>query len=326
MKTRFTELLGIKYPIMQGALGYLSKAEMVSAVSNAGGLGSLAVSGLSGVDGLRNEIRKTKSLTDKPFAVNLSLLPGARSMTHEQMVRVVIEEGVAAVETIAGGRIPENICQPLKQNGVKIIHKCSKVTHAQSAEDQGVDVVALLGFGSDGHPGIDEITALANIPRAAETLKIPIIAAGGIADARGFVAALALGADGVLMGTRFLVSKECPIHPRVKEWIRQAKETDTVLVDVHHGHPMRRLKNKAALEALELEKSGAPLEEIIKVLSGAKANKALIEEGDIDGGAIGCGQIIGIIHDILSAKEIIDSIINGVEPIMQRIQKIGIGG
>ena len=316
-KTRFTEMLGIEYPIMQGALAYLSKAELVSAVSNAGGLGSLAaMTGISGVDELRDEIRKVKSLTDKPFAVNLPFLPGARAMTHEQVAEVVIEERVAAVETI--GRIPPNILQSLKQNGVKIIHKCSKVRHAQAAEEQGVDAVALLGFGADGHPGLDEITHLVLVPKAAETLKIPVVAGGGISDARGFVAALVLGADAVLMGTRFLTAKECPIHPRIREWLLKAEETDTVLVNVTHGMPARRIINRTAQEVLELEKSGASLEEIIKVMSGERAYKAWTE-GDIDGGAFGCGQVIGLIHEILTAKEIVEGIISEATNIISRL-------
>jgi len=184
-----------------------------------------------------------------------------------------------------------------------------------------VDAVALLGFGSDGHPGLDEIAHLVQIPKAAETLKIPFILAGAVADARGFVAALALGADGVLMGTRFLTAKECLVHPRIRERLLQADETDTVIVGVTHGFPGRRLINKPALEALELEKKGAPLEEVIKVLAGEKAYNALIE-GDIDGGAFGCGQVIGIIHEILTAKEIIEEIISEATSIIGRLRSL----
>ncbi|MFC1864542.1 NAD(P)H-dependent flavin oxidoreductase [Chloroflexota bacterium] len=322
-KTRFTEMMGIEYPIMQGTLAYLSKAELVAAVSNAGGLGSLTMAGNSSVDELRNEIRKTKSLTDKPFSINVPFLPGARPVSHEQMTEVIISEGVAAVEST--GRVPQNIVQLLKQNGVKIIHKCTKVKYAQSAEQQGVDAVALLGYGSDGHPGMDEISLLVQIPKAAETLKIPIIMAGSIADARGFVAALALGADGVLMGTRFLLAKECPIHANIKEWLLKAEETDTVMVNTTYGNPARRIINKTALEVLEMEKKGASLEEIVKVLSGERSFKAWTE-GDIDGGAFGCGQVIGIIHDILPAKEIVENIINEAKLIMQRLHNIETGG
>ncbi len=314
-------MMGIKYPIMQGSIAYLSRAELASAVSNAGGLGSLATAGISSIDELRNEIRKIKSLTNKPFSVNLPFLPGARPISHEQMVEVIADEKVIAVETT--GRIPDNIVQMLKQNGVKIIHKCNKVRYAQAAEQQGVDVVALLGFGSDGHPGMDEISHLVQIPKAAETLKIPVIVAGSIAEARGFVAALALGADGVLMGTRFLTAKECPIHPRIRKWLLQAQETDTVMVNMAYGNPARRIRNKTAEEVLELEKQGASLEEILKLLSGARAFKAWTE-GDIDGGAFGCGQVIGLINEILPAKEIIDRIINEAKLVIQRLHNIEI--
>ncbi|MFC2052536.1 NAD(P)H-dependent flavin oxidoreductase [Chloroflexota bacterium] len=318
-KTRFTEMLGVEYPIMQGSIGYLSRAELASAVSNAGGLGSLAMAGINSVDELRDEIHKMRSLTDKPFSVNLPFLPGATPVTHEQMVEVVIAEQVTAVETT--GRIPDNILQMLKQNGVKIIHKCNKVRHTQAAEQQGVDVAALLGFGSDGHPGMDEISLLVQIPKAVETLKIPVLVAGSIADARGFVAALALGADGVLMGTRFLTAKECPIHSKIREWLLQAEETDTILVNTTYGNPARRIRNRTALEILELEKQGASLEEILKLLSGARAFRAWTE-GDIDGGAFGCGQVIGIIHEILPAKEIVGRIISEAGLIMQRLRNL----
>ena len=320
-KTRFSEMMGIKYPIMQGSIAYLSRAELASAVSNAGGLGSLAIAGISTVNELRSEIRKIKSLTDKPFSVNMPFLPGARPISHEQMLEVIVDEKVIAVETT--GRIPDNILQMLKQNNVKIIHKCNKVKFAQSAEQQGIDVVALLGFGSDGHPGMDEISLLVQIPKAAETLKIPILVAGSIADARGFMAALAMGADGVLMGTRFLTAKECPIHPKIREWLLKAQETDTVMVNMLYGNPARRIRNKTAEEVLELEKKGASLEEILKLLSGARAFKAWTE-GDIDGGAFGCGQVIGLINEILPAKEIIDRMINESKLIMQRLHDIEI--
>ncbi|MFC1990322.1 NAD(P)H-dependent flavin oxidoreductase [Chloroflexota bacterium] len=318
-KTRFTEMLGIKYPIMQGSIAFLSRAELTSAVSNAGGLGSLAIAGINTVDELRDEIRKIKSLTDKPFSVNMPFLPGARPVSHEQMLEVIVTEKVIAVETT--GRIPDNIVQILRQNSVKIIHKCNKVKFAQSAEQQGVDVVALLGFGSDGHPGMDEISLLVQIPKAVDTLKIPVLVAGSISDARGFMAALAMGADGVLMGTRFLTASECPIHPKIREWMLKAQETDTVMVNTLYGNPARRIRNKTAEEVLELEKQGAPLEEILKLLSGVRAFKAWTE-GDIDGGAFGCGQVIGLINEILPTKEIIDRIINESKLITQRLNDL----
>ena len=320
-ETRFTKLFGIKYPIMQGSLGYLSHAELVSAVSNAGGLGSLVITGFDNVEELRAEIRKTRSMTDKPFSVNLPFLPGEQLMPYEDITRIVCEEKVAAVEVISQGKIPDDIFNLLKKNDVKIIHKLSKVKHALSSQKQGVDAIALLGYGSDGHPGLDEITHLVEIPKAADVLDIPFLMAGSVADARGFVAALAMGADGVLMGTRFLMAAECPVHPNIKNWMIQQEEGDAVLVDVTHGFPMRRIKNKPALKALELEKSGAPLEEIIEVTSGRKAGKAW-REGDIDGGAFGCGQVIGLINEIKTAKEIIDDIINESKTIINRLNSL----
>ncbi len=317
-KTRFTEMFGTEYPIMQGALGSLSRAELVSAVCNAGGLGTLCMTGFRTVDELRDEIRKTKSLTDKSFAVNLPILPGRTPISNEEMTEVVIKEGVRIVETITLGRIPDNVLNPLKQNGVKIIHKCTKVRYAQSAEQQGVDAVAILGFGADGHPGLDEITHLVQIPKALETLKIPVIAAGAIADGRGFVAALSLGAEAVLMGTRFLTARECPIHPNIREWLLRADENDTILVDTFHGLPGRWIKNKTAFDILDLQKKGAPQEEILELRSRERADKAL-REGDIDGGHVGCGQVIGIIHEILTAKEIIEGTISEAKRIIGRL-------
>ncbi len=318
-ETRFTKMFGIKYPIMAGAMGHESRAELVSAVSNAGGLGSLMMAGFENLAELRDEVRKTKRLTNKPFAINLPFLPGRRPISHEQMVEVIVEEGIPAVETIAAGRLPENILKTLKQNGVKIIHKCNQVKYAKSAEDQGVDAVAILGYGSDGHPGLDEISHLVIIPKAVQTLKIPVIVAGGIADGRGLVAALALGAEGVLMGTRFLTAKECSfIHPIIRDWLVKAQETDTIMVDVTHGIPARRAKTKASLKAVELEKSGAPLEEILNIISGPGVHKALME-GDLDAAAFGCGQVIGLIDEILPAKEIIDRMISEATSIIGRL-------
>jgi nitronate monooxygenase len=323
-KTRFTEMFGVEHPIMQGALGYLSKAELASAVCNAGGLGTLATAGIESIDELRDEIRKTRALTDKPFAANLPMLPGRMPISHEQMVEVFAEEGVPIVETVAMGPIPGHILNPLKQSGIRIIHKCTKVKHAQSAEQQGVDAVAMLGFGADGHPGPAEITHLVQVPQAVEKLGIPVIAAGGIADARGFVASLALGADAVLMGTRFLTAQECSIHPRTRERLLQAEETDTVLVNVTLGLPGRSLKTKTALDVLELEKKGAPPEEILRPQSGRRAAKAWTE-GDVDGATLGCGQVIGLVHEILTAQEIVDGIISEARGIIDRLESLARG-
>jgi nitronate monooxygenase len=320
-QTRFTEMFGIQYPLMQGALGYLSMAELVSAVSNAGALGTLALAGVPSGSELRDEIRKIKDMTDRPFAANIPMLPGLRKISLEEMADIIVEEAVPIVETVVAGRIPNDILSILKQGGVKIIHKCTKVKHAKSAEEQGVDAVAILSFGADGHPGQDEIAPLVQIPMAAETLSIPIIAAGSIADARGFVAALALGADAVLMGTRYLTAKECPIHNNIRDRLLQAEETDTVIVGGGYGLPSRRLKNKPALEAVALEKEGAPLEEVVKVMSGERAAVAW-REGEVDGGVFGCGQVIGLINDIRSAKEITERIIDEAKTLIAKLGKM----
>ncbi len=320
-ETRFTEKFGVKYPIMQGALGYLSGAELVAAVSNAGGLGTLETISFANTDELRREIRKTKSLTAKPVAANIPFLLSRKLISSEQVIEVIIDEGVPVVETISAGKLPDNVLRSLKQSGVKIIHKCTKVKHAQAVEQQGVDAVVILGSGADGHPSVEEISLLVQVPKAVATLKIPVIAAGGIADARGFVAALALGADAVLMGTRFLTAQECPIHPRIREWLLQAEETDVVLVDVTHGNPSRTMRNKTATAIIELEKRGAPIEEILPLLSGQRTAKAW-KEGDIDGGSFGCGQVIGLINEILTAREIIERMVNEAQAIIARLDSL----
>lgn len=317
--TRFTKLLGIKYPIVQGALAWISRADLVAAVSEAGGLGSLTMAGMMGVEHLREEIKKIKALTNKPFAVNMPFLPGALSMTHEQTLEVILEEKVKAVETV--GRIPPNILKSLKDNHVVIIHKVNHIKSAQIFEDQGVDAIVLIGFGAGGHPGRDEVTHFVLVPKAAKKLKVPILLGGNIADGAGFAAALALGADGVLIGTRFVLAEECHIHQRLRDQYLAAEELDTIVVNQLYGQPARRIKNKTALEIVELEKQGAPLEGIVKLLSGARGYKAWTE-GDTDLGALGCGQVIGLIEDVLPAKQIIERIINEANDIVSRLYKV----
>jgi len=315
-KTRITELLGIKYPIVCGGMHLLSRAELVAAVSNAGGLGILASTTFETKEGLREEIRKTKSLTDKPFAVNLNLFPMMRQRSVEEDIDLFIDEGVEIIES--SGATPEAYVPRLKEAGVKIIHKVPAVRYAQKAERVGVDAVTIVGFECAGHPGMDDVTSLILIPLAADALKIPVLAGGGFCDGRSFVAALALGADGVVMGTRFVATHECVAHPKIKEWLVKAKETDTMLIDRSLGLPMRVIKNKPAEKALEMDKRGASLEELLTVISGELGKKAWME-GEIDAGVLSLGMAIGRIRDILSVKEVIDGIINEAKAICKRL-------
>jgi len=315
-KTRITELFGIKYPIICGGMHLLSRAELVAAVSNAGGLGILASTTFEKKEELREEIRKTKSLTDKPFGVNLNLFPMMRPRSVEEDIDLFIDEGVEIVES--SGASPEPYVPALKEAGVKIMHKVPAVRFAQKAESVGVDTVAIVGFECAGHPGMDDVTSLILVPLTVDALKIPVVAGGGFCDARSFVAALALGADGVVMGTRFVLTHECVAHPKIKEWLVKAKETDTFLIDRSLGLPMRVIKNKPAEKALEMDKRGASLEELLTVIGGALGKKAWIE-GDVDAGVLSLGMAVGRIHEILSVKEVIDGIIEEAKAICKRV-------
>ena len=315
-KTRITELFGIKYPIIAGAMQLLSRAELVAAVSNAGGLGLLASTTFENKEELREEIRKTKSLTDKPFGVNLNLFPMMRQRSVEEDIDLFIDEGVGIVES--SGASPEPYVPLLKEAGIKIIHKVPAVRFARKAESVGVDAVTIVGFECAGHPGMDDVTSLILVPLTVDAVKIPVAAGGGFCDARSFVAALALGADGVVMGTRFVATHECIAHPKIKEWLVTAKETDTTLIDRSLGLPMRVIKNKPAEKALEMDKRGASLEELLTVISGELGRKAWMK-GDIDAGVVSLGMAIGRIHEIVSVKEVIDGIIEEAKAICKRL-------
>ena len=315
-KTRITELFGIKYPIIAGGMHLLSRAELVAAVSNAGGLGILASTTFETKEELREEIRKTRSLTNKPFGVNLNLFPMMRQRSVEEDIDLFIDEGVGIVES--SGASPEPYVHRLKEAGVKIIHKVPAVRFAQKAESVGVDAVTIVGFECAGHPGMDDVTSLILVPLTADALKIPVVAGGGFCDARSFVAALALGADGVMMGTRFVATHECIVHPKIKEWLVKAKETDTTLIDRSLGLPMRVIKNKPAEKALEMDKRGASLEELLTVISGELGRKAWIE-GDIEAGVVSLGMAVGRIHEIVSVKKAIDDIIEEAQTICKRL-------
>jgi NAD(P)H-dependent flavin oxidoreductase YrpB (nitropropane dioxygenase family) len=315
--TRLAQMLGIKYPIVQGGLQWLATAQLASAVSEAGGLGIISSLSFPDKESLRREIRRMKEKTQKPFGVNLSMLPElAKGDRAIEILQVILEEKVPVVET--SGRNPEPFIQKLKSEGIKLIHKVPSVRFAQKAESIGADAVTIVGFECGGRPGMDDVTSLVLIPKAAESIKIPIIAGGGIADGRGFLAALALGAEGVVMGTRFVATQECPAHPRIKEWFVKARETDTVIIHRSIKNAARVVKNKAAEETLSLEQRGATLEELMTALGGRISGNAY-QEGDVDGAVIGCGQCVGLIHEIKSVKGVIEDMIQEAQSILQKL-------
>lgn len=318
-KTQFTNDFGVEFPIMQGGMMWISKKELVSAVSNAGGLGILSALTFEKPDKLANEIEQTKKLTNKPFGVNLTFLPTLKPVNYDAYIEVIIQSGVKIVET--AGRNPSDYIEKLKSNNVKIIHKCTSIRHALKAQSIGCDYVSIDGFECAGHPGEDDVTSLILIPRANDELNIPVIASGGFGDARGFVAALSLGACAVNMGTRFMITKEAPLHENIKQALLKAKETDTVLVERSLKNTLRAFKNAHALKVLELEQQGSTLEELAPYLSGLNGKK-MLDEGSIDNGLLACGQVIGLINDIPTIKELITNIINQAKSIIQNQAKL----
>ncbi|MEW6376898.1 MAG: nitronate monooxygenase [Thermodesulfobacteriota bacterium] len=319
-ETRLTQLLGIKYPIIQGGLQWLATAHLASAVSEAGGLGIISSLSFPDQDSLRKEVRRTREMTKKPFGVNLSMLPElTKGDRTEEILQVLLEEKVPIVET--SGRSPEPFIQALKKEGIKLIHKVPSVRFAKKAESIGADAVTIVGFECGGHPGMDDVTSMVLIPMAAGSIHIPIIAGGGIADARGFLAALVLGAEGVVMGTRFVATHECPAHPRIKEGFVRAMETDTMVIQRSIRNAARVIKNKAAEKTLFMEERGASLEELLTVISGQMGQKAL-QEGDLEGSVIACGQCVGLIHEIKSVQEVINEIIQGAQSILEKLNSL----
>lgn len=318
-RTRITEMFGIDYPILQGGMQWLARAELVSAVSNAGGLGFLTAVSCSTAEELRQEIRRTRDMTDKPFGVNVSMLPvmvpGDLTSSY---IDVVCEEGIPVMET--AGRNPEPFVAQLKSAGVKLIHKVPAVRFAKKAEAIGADAVTIVGFECGGHPGMDDVTSLIVTPKTAKSLGIPVIAAGGFCDGRGLIAALALGAEAILMGTRFMASKESPMHENFKEWMVAAQETDTMVVERSIRNAARVIRNDAAKTVERMEAEGATLEELLPIISGRAGREAYLS-GDVDCGTIACGQAVGLIHEIRSCKEIIDEIVTEAEAVLARLNR-----
>jgi len=315
-KTRITELFGIKYPIIQGGMMWVARAELVSAVANAGGLGIITAFSFSSPQELVAEIKKTKTLTDKPFGVNITLLPTLRPVDIDGYLSAVIDNGINIVET--AGRSPEPYMAQLKAAGVRVIHKCTAVRFARTAERIGCDAISIDGFECGGHPGEEDITSLVLVPLTADAVQIPVIASGGFGDGRGLIAALALGAEAVNMGTRFMATKEAPVHPKVKELLINTSERDTVLVLRSLRNTMRALRNSTSEKVIELEKQGADIQQLASLVSG-KVGLQLLETGDVDNGLLSLGQVVGLIHDIPTVKELVDRVVKEAEELASKM-------
>jgi NADH:quinone reductase (non-electrogenic) len=304
MKTRITELLGIRYPIIQGGMQWVGYAELAAAVSDAGGLGILTALTQPTPQALAEEIRRCQDMSDKPFGVNLTLLPSINPPPYSRYLDVIIEGGVKVLET-AGNNPGEHIARA-KAAGITVIHKCVAIRHALSAERAGVDAISIDGFECAGHPGEDDIPALVLIPLAARRLGIPVIASGGIADGRGMAAALALGAEGVNMGTRFCATREAPVHDNIKQALVKASERDTRLIFRTLHNTARVLRNAISDEVVAIERrpGGAVFEDVRHLVAGARG-KAALNAGETDGGIISAGQCVGLIDDVPSCAELI---------------------
>ena len=316
MKTRITELFGIAHPIIQGGMHWVGFAELAAAVSNAGGLGVITGLTQRTPDALAKEIARCREMTDKPFGVNLTFLPAVTPPDYPGYVQAIVEGGVKAVET--AGNNPAKWMPALKAAGIKVIHKCTAVRHALKAESIGCDAVSVDGFECGGHPGEDDIPNMILLPRAAEALKIPFVASGGMADARSLVAALAMGADGMNMGTRFIATQEAPVHIHVKEAIVAASELDTRLIMRPLRNTERVLNNAAVERLLAKERELGPelkFADIAEEIAGVYPR--IMRDGDLDAGGWSCGMVAGLIHDIPTCKDLIDRIMSEAETLIR---------
>ena len=314
LKTRFTEMFGIEHPIVQGGMQWVGRAELVSAVANAGALGFITALTQPTPDDLRKEIARCREMTDKPFGVNLTILPALKPPPYAEYRQAIVESGVRIVET-AGNNPQEKIAE-LKKHGVKVIHKCTAVRHALKAESIGADAISIDGFECAGHPGEDDTPGLVLIPAAADKVKIPMIASGGFGDARGLVAALALGAEGINMGTRFMATVESPIHQRVKEQIVANDERATELIFRTLRNTSRVASNAVSREVVAIEKKGGATIDDLKHLVAGQRGRVVYETGDPEFGIWSAGMVQGLIHDIPTCAELVSRIVREAEAII----------
>jgi nitronate monooxygenase len=315
LKTRITELFGIERPIVQGGLMWIATAQLASAVANAGGIGFMTALTFQEAEDLRTEIRKCRKMTNKPFGVNLTFLPSLRTIDYPAYIKVCMEEGIKFIET--AGRNPEPYMEQLKSAGIKVVHKCTSVRHAVKAEKIGCDAVSIDGFEAAGHPGEDDVTSLILIPLTRDAIKIPIIASGGFANGRGLVGCLGLGADGMNMGTRFVATREAPVHDNVKQALVNHGERDTRLIMRTLRNTERVLHNPIVDKVLEIESRGnTKIEDIVPYVSGL-VGKEMLEDGQMEKGVLSVGQSMGFIRDIPTCRELLDRIMKEAEEIIQ---------
>ncbi|MEU1210795.1 nitronate monooxygenase family protein [Nocardia sp. NPDC005825] len=313
LKTRFTETFGVEHPIVQGGMMWVGRAELAAAVSEAGGLGIITALTQPTPDDLRREIDRARELTDKPFGVNVTILPSINPPPYQEYAQAIIDSGVKIVET--AGSNPEPFLPYYKEAGIKVLHKCTSVRHALKAQKIGVDGVSIDGFECAGHPGEDDVPGLILIPAATQALDIPVIASGGIADARGLVAALALGADGVNMGTRFMCTQESAIHQTVKEQIVANSERATQLIFRTMHNTARVADNEISRKVVEIEKAGGKFEDVRDLVAGARGRR-VFEEGDLDAGIWSAGQVQGLIDDIPTCGELVSRMVAEAEALI----------
>jgi nitronate monooxygenase len=321
IKTRVTEMLGCKYPIIAGTMARISSPEFTAAASNAGACAVLASANFKTPDVLRDAIKKTQSLTDQPFAVNINLFPALMPQDKlEDYVDATLDEGVKIIET-SGHKAPEDLVPKFRDGGATWIHKCAGVRYAKKGASLGADMVTVVGYENGGATGILDIGTMVMTPSVVDALDVPVIAGGGITDGRGIAAALALGAEGVIIGTRLMATKECPIHDNLKQAFIEAAETDTTLALRSVNNTHRVWKNKASQQLLELESQGAALFQLIQVASGERSEK-MYKEGDVDFGVVSCGQGVGLIHDVPTVKELLDRMMKEAEEVISKLGNI----
>jgi nitronate monooxygenase len=321
IKTKVTEMLGCKYPIIAGTMARISNPEFVAVASNAGACAVLASANYKSPDELRDAIKKTQSLTDQPFAVNINLFPALMPQEKlEDYVDATLAEGVKIIET-SGHKAPEDLVPKFRDGGAIWIHKCAGVRYAIKGASLGADMITVVGYENGGATGILDVGTMVMTPAVVDALDVPVIAGGGISDGRGIAAALALGAEGTIIGTRMMATKECPIHDSLKQAFVQATETDTCLALRSIQNTHRIWNNKAAQKVIELEAQGAPLFQLVQAASGDKAEE-MYREGDTDLGVVACGQGVGLIKDIPTIKELLDRIMAEAEEIISKLNKM----
>jgi NAD(P)H-dependent flavin oxidoreductase YrpB (nitropropane dioxygenase family) len=316
-ETRVTRILGVKYPLVGGTMMWISTPEFVAAISNAGGLGVLASAMYQSAQSFAEAVDGIRGLTDKPFAVNLNLFPMMRSVDNQEYLDVLMEKGVKIVET-SGHAAPDALCSRLKDAGMIWIHKCVGLRYALKVQEMGADLVTVVGYENGGATGKLDIGTMVLVPRVVEESRVPVIGGGGIADGRGFLAVLALGAEGVIIGTRLLITQEAPIHDRLKHALVQASELDTMLVLRSLGATHRVWINEAAKRCRDMESSQAGVTEILSIVAGQKAKK-MYDTGELAEGVVSCGQGVGLCHDIPTVQELFDRIMSEAEEILARL-------